>query len=249
QRRPPAGRGSASRLPGRGPDPRPGRHRGRGALAGGPLGRLPERDGRAARAPSDLPRAVEPRDVGTGWVRHPLRRQPRDPGVRVPPGSDRARIDRALFDRPLAVPARRARRDGPATPAPGRRRDPRSARSGRRRLTRLEMRRKIRTIRARGASLVTERVAPRRTLVNDARFRGRREPRMSELALGAVVPETAAGSGRPTLALPTTALVRISLFWLGLTAIDAVVGAAVQSRITFDGIVEAGPGAQPPPVL
>jgi MFS family permease len=63
---------------------------------------------------------------------------------------------------------------------------------------------------------------------------------MSELALSPVVPESAAASGRPTLALPTTALVRISLFWLGLTAIDAVVGAAVQSRITFDGLVTQG---------
>ena len=46
--------------------------------------------------------------------------------------------------------------------------------------------------------------------------------------------------GRPTIALPTTALVRISLFWLGLTAIDAVVGAAVQSRVKFEGLVEPG---------
>ena len=46
--------------------------------------------------------------------------------------------------------------------------------------------------------------------------------------------------GRPTIPLPTTALVRISLFWLGLTAIDAVVGTAVQTRIKFDGIVVPG---------
>ena len=46
--------------------------------------------------------------------------------------------------------------------------------------------------------------------------------------------------GRPTIPLPMTALVRISLFWLGLTSIDAVVGAAVQSRVKFDELVEPG---------
>src|SRR5438552_14513210 len=45
---------------------------------------------------------------------------------------------------------------------------------------------------------------------------------------------------RPTIALPTSALVRISMFWLGLTSIDAVVGAAIQSRIKFDQLVAAG---------
>src|SRR5215471_8773792 len=47
-------------------------------------------------------------------------------------------------------------------------------------------------------------------------------------------------SGRTTLALPTSALVRISLFWLGLTSIDAVVTTAVQSRLKFDGLVAPG---------
>jgi MFS family permease len=47
-------------------------------------------------------------------------------------------------------------------------------------------------------------------------------------------------AGRPTLALSTGALVRISLFWLGLTSIDAVVNAAVQSRIRFDHLAEPG---------
>lgn len=37
-----------------------------------------------------------------------------------------------------------------------------------------------------------------------------------------------------------SALVRISLFWLGLTSIDAVVNAAVSSRLKFDHLVEAG---------
>jgi MFS family permease len=47
-------------------------------------------------------------------------------------------------------------------------------------------------------------------------------------------------SGRPTADLPVGALIRISAFWLGLTSIDAVVNAAVQSRIKFDGLAEAG---------
>jgi MFS family permease len=46
--------------------------------------------------------------------------------------------------------------------------------------------------------------------------------------------------GRPTLALPTSALVRISLFWLGLTAIDSVVNVAVQTRVKFDKLVLPG---------
>jgi MFS family permease len=45
---------------------------------------------------------------------------------------------------------------------------------------------------------------------------------------------------RPTVPLPTSALVRISLFWLGLTSIDAVVNAAVASRLKFDHLVPAG---------
>jgi MFS family permease len=40
--------------------------------------------------------------------------------------------------------------------------------------------------------------------------------------------------------LPTSALVRISLFWLGLTSIDAVVNAAVQSRLKFEHLVTPG---------
>ena len=45
---------------------------------------------------------------------------------------------------------------------------------------------------------------------------------------------------RPTTKLPMLALIRISAFWLGLTSIDAVVNAAVQSRLKFDHLVEAG---------
>ena len=48
------------------------------------------------------------------------------------------------------------------------------------------------------------------------------------------------GGHRPTIPLPKSALVRISMFWLGLTSIDAVVGAAIQSRIKFDNLVAAG---------
>jgi MFS family permease len=46
--------------------------------------------------------------------------------------------------------------------------------------------------------------------------------------------------GRPTLPLSTSTLVRISLFWLGLTSIDAVVNTAVASRLKFEHLVEPG---------
>ena len=62
---------------------------------------------------------------------------------------------------------------------------------------------------------------------------------------GAAGPGALAGAGagdRPTALLPMSALVRISLFWLGLTSIDAVVNAAVQARIKFDGL--AAPGTE-----
>lgn len=63
---------------------------------------------------------------------------------------------------------------------------------------------------------------------------------MTDTALPAAPGAATDSTGRPTLALPTSALVRISLFWLGLTSIDAVVTAAVQARITFDGLAEPG---------
>jgi MFS family permease len=47
-------------------------------------------------------------------------------------------------------------------------------------------------------------------------------------------------SGRPLARLATSALVRISLFWLGLTAIDGAVGASVASKIKFEGLAEPG---------
>jgi MFS family permease len=40
-------------------------------------------------------------------------------------------------------------------------------------------------------------------------------------------------SGRPTVALPIGHLVRISLYWLGLTAIDGAVGLFIQNRLNF----------------
>jgi MFS family permease len=60
---------------------------------------------------------------------------------------------------------------------------------------------------------------------------------------GSIQPEVPAytdASGRPIARLATTSLIRISLFWLGLTAIDGAVGAAVASRIKFEGLAEKG---------
>jgi hypothetical protein len=37
---------------------------------------------------------------------------------------------------------------------------------------------------------------------------------------------------RPTLTLPLGHLIRISLYWLGLTAIDGAVGLFIQNRVT-----------------
>jgi MFS family permease len=42
---------------------------------------------------------------------------------------------------------------------------------------------------------------------------------------------------RPVAGLPITSLLRLSLFWLGLTAIDSVVTSVIQSRLKFDGLV------------
>jgi MFS family permease len=42
---------------------------------------------------------------------------------------------------------------------------------------------------------------------------------------------------RPTAMLPITHLVRLSAYWLGLTAIDAAVGLVIQNRIQFEGFV------------
>ena len=42
---------------------------------------------------------------------------------------------------------------------------------------------------------------------------------------------------RPTVLLPVTQLLRISAYWLGLTAIDAAVGLFITNRLEFDGLV------------
>jgi MFS family permease len=42
---------------------------------------------------------------------------------------------------------------------------------------------------------------------------------------------------RPSETLAWTALIRLSLFWLGLTAIDSLITIATQSRLKFDGLV------------
>jgi MFS family permease len=46
-----------------------------------------------------------------------------------------------------------------------------------------------------------------------------------------------ATTGRPLETLPLTSLLRLSLFWLGLTAIDSLITNAMQSRLKFDGLV------------
>ena len=48
---------------------------------------------------------------------------------------------------------------------------------------------------------------------------------------------TADAGGRPTALLPIPQLVRISAYWLGLTAIDAAVGLYITNRLEFDGLV------------
>jgi MFS family permease len=45
-------------------------------------------------------------------------------------------------------------------------------------------------------------------------------------------------TGRPTANLPIGHLVRISLYWLGLTAIDGAVGLFVQNRLNFGGFAD-----------
>ena len=45
---------------------------------------------------------------------------------------------------------------------------------------------------------------------------------------------------RPTALLPMTQLLRISAYWLGLTAIDAAVGLFITNRLEFDKLVPTG---------
>ena len=113
QRRPARLQGPARDVPSRGPHPRPRRHRGRGTLARGRVaaGRVPGRP--AGGAPRPVRRAGQPRDPGRRRDAAPLRGQRREPGLRLPPGRHRDRVDRDLLARPLAVPVRRPRRHGP----------------------------------------------------------------------------------------------------------------------------------------
>jgi len=59
---------------------------------------------------------------------------------------------------------------------------------------------------------------------------------MTDAAIGGATGDAPEG-GRPTRLLPMGHLVRISLYWLGLTAIDAAVGLFVTNRLEFDGLV------------
>src|SRR3954471_2396198 len=66
---------------------------------------------------------------------------------------------------------------------------------------------------------------------------------MADLATAAATTGSTAVTGdeetgsRPTALLPLSNLLRISLYWLGLTAIDAAVGLFVTNRLEFDGLV------------
>ena len=59
---------------------------------------------------------------------------------------------------------------------------------------------------------------------------------MSAIASGASGDAGIDNGSRPTELLPTTQLVRISAYWLGLTAIDAAVGLFVGFQIAFTNI-------------
>ena len=48
----------------------------------------------------------------------------------------------------------------------------------------------------------------------------------------------ATADGRPTAHLPITHLLRLSAYWLGLTAIDAAVGLFVQNRLVYNRLVD-----------
>jgi len=57
-------------------------------------------------------------------------------------------------------------------------------------------------------------------------------------AAGGATPEDEPEAGaRPTALLPLTQLLRISAYWLGLTAIDAAVGLFIINRLEFDHLV------------
>lgn len=60
---------------------------------------------------------------------------------------------------------------------------------------------------------------------------------MAQASAAGSEPTAAEAAGRPTALLPLTHLVRISLYWLGLTAIDGAVGRFVQDRLNFGDLV------------
>ena len=60
---------------------------------------------------------------------------------------------------------------------------------------------------------------------------------MASAATRAEEPSVRTGMERPTALLPLTHLIRISLYWLGLTAIDGAVGRFVQDRLNFGDLV------------
>ncbi|MGZ9277244.1 MAG: MFS transporter [Candidatus Limnocylindrales bacterium] len=60
----------------------------------------------------------------------------------------------------------------------------------------------------------------------------------SEQALPIEPAPLEAGSYRPTANLPIGHLIRISLYWLGLTAIDGAVGLFIQNRLNFGGFAD-----------
>ena len=68
---------------------------------------------------------------------------------------------------------------------------------------------------------------------------------MDDTATIATAPQAAPatpgeGGARPTALLPMTQLLRISAYWLGLTAIDAAVGLFITNRLEFDKLVAHG---------
>jgi MFS family permease len=54
---------------------------------------------------------------------------------------------------------------------------------------------------------------------------------------GAIPAEEPEPGARPTQLLPLTHLLRISLYWLGMTAVDAAVGLFITNRLEFDHLV------------
>ena len=53
---------------------------------------------------------------------------------------------------------------------------------------------------------------------------------------------------RPTATLPIGHLIRISLYWLGLTAIDGAVGVFIQNRLNFGPMAVDQQRGRPDPV-